>query len=114
MTVFHIELPTIWIWVAIGLAHILLCELSEEVSRRTLNLLLAVDQLVWVVITLGHGSPDETISAALWRMEQADKLAGKLFRPVVDLIFRPLEREHCRKAFESERRGYQLPKEYQV
>ena len=110
----HIELPTIWIWIAAGLAHILLCQLSEEVSRRTLNLLIALDQAVWVVITIGHGSPDETISAALWRMEQRGKLAGKLFRPVVDLIFRPLETDHCHKAYEAERRGSQLPKEYQV
>ena len=110
----HTELPAIWIWIAVGLAHILLCELSEEVNRRTLNLIISLDQLAWVVITLGNGSPDETISAALWRMEQQGKLAGKLFRPVVDLLFRPLEKDHCRKAFLAEQIGAQLPKEYRV
>ncbi len=112
VTMLHIELSTIWIWVAAGLAHILLCELSEEVNRRTLNFLISLDQLAWVVITLGNGSPDETISAALWRMERAGKLSGRLFRPLIDLLFRPLERDHCRKAYEAERRGVQLPKEY--
>lgn len=110
----HIELPAIWIWIAIGLAHILLCQLFDEVNRRTLNLLIALDQLAWVVITLGNGSPDETISAALCRMERAGKLSGRLFRPLIDLLFRPLEREHCRKAYEAEKRGAQLPKEYRV
>jgi hypothetical protein len=56
-------------------------------KRRVLNLAIALDQMAWVLITLGHGSPDETISAALWRMEQAGKRAGKLFRPVVDALF---------------------------
>lgn len=100
--------------IGFGVVHILLCQLSDEVCRRTLNLLIALDQLAWVVITLGHGSPDETISAALWRMEQRGKLAGKLFRPVVDLIFRPLETDHCQRAYEAEKYGRQLPKEYQA
>ena len=39
-------------------------------KQRLLNLLIAVDQLLWVVFTLGKGHPDETISAAAWRMEQ--------------------------------------------
>lgn len=38
-------------------------------NRRILNLLIALDQLAWVILTLGNGMPDETISAALWRME---------------------------------------------
>lgn len=114
MSLLPIEFPTILAWAAAGMAHILLCQLSHEINRRTLNFLISLDQLAWVVITLGNGSPDETISAALWRMECAGKLAGKLFRPVVDLLFRPLELHHCRKAYEAEKRGYQLPKEYQA
>ncbi len=66
-------------------------------KQRILNLLIAIDQLAWVVVTLGRGKPDETISAALWRMEQESKLAGRLLRPLIDVLFRPLEHEHCRK-----------------
>lgn len=33
-------------------------------KQRLLNLFIALDQLAWVVLTLGKGSPDETISAA--------------------------------------------------
>lgn len=81
-------------------------------KRRLLHLLIAIDQLAWVVLTLGNGSPDETISAAAWRMEQQGKIAGRILRPLIDALFRPLERDHCRKSFESELSGAQLPAAY--
>ena len=81
-------------------------------KQRILNLLIALDQLAWVIVTLGKGHPDETISAAAWRMEQQGKLAGRILRPLIDALFRPLERDHCRKSFESEQRGAQLPAAY--
>lgn len=81
-------------------------------KRRVLHLLIAIDQLLWVVFTLGDGSQDETISAAAWRMEQQGKLAGRILRPLIDLLLRPLERDRCRKSFESEVRGAHLPDYY--
>ena len=81
-------------------------------KQRILNTLIAIDQLAYVLLTLGAGSPDETLSAAAWRTEQAGKLGGRIFRPLIDLLFWPAERDHCRKAYESERLGHQLPKEY--
>lgn len=81
-------------------------------KQRLLNTAIAIDQLMYVLLTLGAGSPDETLSAAAWRTEQAGKLGGRIFRPVIDLLFCPIEREHCRKAYEAERRGHQLPEEY--
>lgn len=81
-------------------------------KQRILNLLIALDQLAWVIVTLGKGKPDETISAALWRLEQQGKIAGRIFRPLVDLLARPLERDHCRLSFESEVRGAHLPAAY--
>ena len=83
-------------------------------KQRILNVLIALDQLAYVLVTLGARHPDETLSAAAWRTEQAGKLGGRIFRPLIDLLFRPFEKDHCRKAYESERRGSQLPKEYQV
>ena len=83
-----------------------------SLRQRILNLLIALDQLAWVLLTLGKGYPDETISAAAWRMEQEGKLAGRVLRPLIDALFRPLERDHCRKSFEAERRGAQLPAAY--
>lgn len=81
-------------------------------KQRILNLLIALDQLAWVLLTLGKGRPDETISAAAWRMEQEGKLAGRILRPLIDLLFLPIERDHCRLSFESEVRGAQLPAAY--
>ena len=81
-------------------------------KQRLLNFLIALDQLAYVLLTLGAGHPDETLSAAAWRTEQKNRLLGIVFRPVIDLIFLPIERDHCRKAYEAEKRGAQLPKEY--
>jgi hypothetical protein len=80
-------------------------------NRRILNLLIALDQLAWVILTLGNGMPDETISAALWRMETQGKWAGKLFRPVVDALFF-FDPNHCLSAWQSERNKQQLPGVY--
>jgi hypothetical protein len=82
------------------------------VKTRFLNVLIAIDQLLWVLLTLGKGHPDETISAALWRMEQQDKIAGRIFRPMVDLLFRPIEKDHCYRAWLSEVQRSQLPSAY--
>lgn len=80
-------------------------------KRRALNLLVALDQLAWVILTLGHGHPDETISAALWRMESQGKWAGIIFRPLVDLLFW-FDKDHCLNSWRAERRGEQLPVAY--
>ena len=81
-------------------------------KQRLLNLLIAIDQLAYVLLTMGAGHPDETLSAAAWRTEQSGKLGGRIFRPAIDLLFLPLEREHCRQSFEAERRKAHLPAEY--
>lgn len=84
----------------------------SSLGKRIFNLAVAIDQLAYVLLTLGAGHPDETLSAAAWRTEQSGKLGGRIFRSLIDLIFLPLEREHCRKAYEAERLGRQLPPEY--
>ena len=98
----------------IALAWLLVCWYSDEARRRTLNVLTAFDQLAWVVLTLGNGLPDETISAAAWRMESQGKRAGIWLRPLIDALFRPFERDHCRKAYNAEFHKLQLPKSYQT
>jgi hypothetical protein len=79
-------------------------------KQYLLNIAIALDQ---VLNALRGGSPDETLSAAAWRTEQKGRLLGRVFRPLIDLTFTLLEKEHCRKSFESERDGRHLPKEYQ-
>jgi hypothetical protein len=81
-------------------------------KRRLLNFAIAIDQLLWVVLTLGKGMPDETISAAAWRMEQQGKIAGRVLRPVIDALFWPLERGHCWASYRSEIMRNHLPAIY--
>ena len=81
-------------------------------KQRILHVLIALDQLAYVLLTLGAGHPDETLSAAAWRTEQSGKLGGRIFRPVIDLLFLPVEREHCRKAYDAEKSSAQLPQVY--
>lgn len=81
-------------------------------KRRILNVLIALDQLLFCLATLGHSSPDETLSAAAWRWEQAGKLRGRILCPLIDALFLPFERDHCQMAYLSELRGLHLPPEY--
>lgn len=81
-------------------------------KQRLLNVLIALDQLIYVLITLGKGSPDETMSAAAWRTEQDGKIMGRFFRPKLDWLFSRLEDDHCRKSFESEVNRKHLPGHY--
>ena len=81
-------------------------------KQRLLHIGIAVDQLLYVLLTLGAGSPDETLSAAAWRTELDGKWLGRVFRPLIDVLFWPFERDHCLRAFESEKLGRHLPREY--
>lgn len=87
-------------------------------KQRLLNLLIALDQLLWVVFTLGKGHPDETISAAAWRMEQQGKLAGRILRPLIDVFFYIVtfgrDKAHCLTAYESEHLRRQFPEHYRT
>lgn len=82
-------------------------------QRRFLNLLIALDQLVWVIITLGHGSPDETISSASYRGWKSNHPVGKIAKPVIDWMFLPIETDHCYASYMAERKNYQLPEYFQ-
>lgn len=70
-------------------------------KRRVLNVLIALDQFIYVLITLGNGDPDETMSAAAWRLERKGHWAGKVFRPLIDYLFW-FDPMHCLKSYESE------------
>ncbi|MEP6587125.1 MAG: hypothetical protein ABJA84_00005, partial [Polaromonas sp.] len=56
-------------------------------KARILNIAIALDQLIYVLVTLGYGMPDETLSGAAWRTEQAGRLGGRICRPVIDWLF---------------------------
>lgn len=80
-------------------------------KRRILNILIAGDQLMYSLLTLGAAGPDETASAGAYRLELKGRLAGKFFRPLIDGVFRLLFRQshHCKKSFQAELLRKQLP-----
>lgn len=82
-------------------------------KQRMLNISIAIDQLLYVLLTLGAGSPDETLSAAAWRSEGNGKLLGRIFRPLIDALFW-FDQKHCQTSFESEVNRMHLPKEYRT
>jgi hypothetical protein len=76
--------------------------------RYVLNILIAIDQLI---NTLIGGYPDEILSESAWLGEREGKLYGRIFRPVIDFLFLPLERSHCKRAFEAEFNFSQRPRQ---
>lgn len=74
------------------------------------NIFIAVDQLVNAIL---FGSPDETLGARFYRLEQTNHLIGKLVRPILDFIFF-WDKNHCKILFEKEVLNEQLPKDYDV
>lgn len=76
-------------------------------GRYILNILIALDQLI---NTMVGGYPDETLSASAWLGEQQGKLIPCIMRPVIDFLFWPMERDHCKRAFESEYNYSQRPR----
>ncbi len=79
-----------------------------------LAVLIALDQLANAML---RGAPDETLSARAWRAERRGRPAGRL-RPVIDCMFLVLtagrDKDHCRKAYESEVQRRQFPSHYNI
>lgn len=79
--------------------------------KQFLNILIALDQFLFCLFTLGNSSPDETLSAASWRWEQEGKWYGEILRPFIDHLFW-FDKQHCMTSWQSEVNRTQLPKEY--
>ena len=77
------------------------------VKQRILNVLIALDQFLFCLATLGHSSPDETLSAASYRWETEGKVQGKLLRPFIDLLFW-FDKNHCYESWLAENEQKQL------
>jgi len=73
-------------------------------TLRLLRILIALDIFVFALLTLGGAKRNESISAAAWSLEMDDKWQGKLSRPIIDWLFRPLQKDHCLNAWLVEQR----------
>jgi len=70
-------------------------------KQRLFNLLVALDQFLFCVATLGGSMPDETASAAAYRGELLGYWTGRVFRPLIDRVFW-FDKRHCFQAYMSE------------
>ena len=70
------------------------------------NNLIAFDQQL---NTLLGGYPDETLSSRSYRLDKKGKLLGRVFRPLIDMIFF-WQDKHCFQAYMSELNRKQFPK----
>lgn len=66
---------------------------------RTLTILYIADNLLLAIITAGNCKVGETLSSVAWELSFEKKLLGRIFRPAIDWMFSPLEKEHCLKAW---------------
>lgn len=66
----------------------------------TFRFLLWLDIEILRIGTRGKSRPGETISAASWSLYLDQKWQGRVFVPLIDLLFRPLQKDHCRQAYE--------------
>lgn len=68
-------------------------------SGYILRVMISLDVLVMALL---NGKRNETLSAAAWSLEQDGKLAGRIFRPLIDALlwFDPC---HCAVAYLNER-----------
>lgn len=78
-------------------------------AHYIIRTLLAIDQLLNVVIC--NGSPDETMSAASYRMHRDGRFWGFMM-PVIDLMFWWQGPNHCKNAYLKELERTQYPAEY--
>lgn len=76
-------------------------------TERVLSFLLWLDVQVLRVVTLGRARPGETISSASWSLYRDGKWQGRVLVPVIDFLFRPWMREHCRKSWVWQRDLYE-------
>lgn len=69
---------------------------------------IAVDQLLNALLM---GYADETLSSRAYRADQRGKIFGRLFRPLIDMLFF-WQTEHCHQAYLQEVGRRQYPKHF--
>jgi hypothetical protein len=72
-----------------------------------IRILIGLDQLITTIV---GGYPDETISSYMYRLDKQNKIAGRVFRPMIDSLFRIFrQHNHCFNSYEEERLRLQMP-----
>jgi hypothetical protein len=84
-----------------------------SLKQRALHVAIALDQVLYVAVTLGRGSPDETLSSAAYRANRNQKRISRYFAPAIDYVWWKLfgEVDHCWHSFLAEVYSTQLSAE---
>lgn len=71
---------------------------------------IALDQLINALL---RGWADESLSSRAWRMWVKGKVFGRIFRPLIDVLFvwQSFRLDHCERAYNNELRRYNSPPE---
>lgn len=71
---------------------------------------IALDQLANALL---RGWADESLSSRAWRMWVKGKVFGRIFRPIIDVLFvwQSFRLDHCERAYHNEMRRYNSPAE---
>ena len=81
-----------------------------NLSQRVSNIAVSIDQVVGCLISLGACYPDETMSSYAYRLDVKGRFFGKLFRPMIDLVFF-WQIQHCYNSMLDEKARRQMPPE---
>jgi hypothetical protein len=75
------------------------------------NILISTNQLVTTVL---GGYPDETVSSYIFRLDNRNRLAGRIVRPVIDFLFcwQRFPGGHCYLAYLNVTNRYKKAPEY--
>lgn len=97
---------------------LVLALVSKEIKHNAWQLVVAVDQLLNVAICSvimpnSKSFADETFSCRCYRKATPGRWGWIAMRKLVDLIFRPFEKDHCRLAYENEEARGHSPAELQ-
>lgn len=82
--------------------------MADLIKNYFLQILISIDQLFNALL---GGFADETLSARAFRAEQKEKFFGKIFRPLIDIIFF-FDENHCFNAYHAEVQKRQFPRDY--
>jgi len=74
---------------------------GTRLNKRILMMAYLIDSAILGLLTLGNCRVAETISSVAWDMERDGKFLGCISRPVIDLLMRPFEADHCQKAYQT-------------
>ena len=69
---------------------------------------IGLDQLMNTII---GGMADETLSARVYRNSKRSR-TNRIIMAILDLVFSPIKRDHCKKSYMNEVTRKQLPEEY--